>query len=551
MSAGSILQVFAGIGILVYGIIIMGEALQTIAGDRLRKLIGSLTGTPIKGLLVGTLVTSIIQSSSATTVMVVSFVDAGFMTLVQAIGVILGANIGTTVTAQLIAFKITNFAYLCAVVGAAFCILSKKKRNKYIGVCLVGFGLLFIGMELMQEPMAFIKSRPDLITLFGTNIFLAFLSGLVITLFVQSSSATVGLTMAIAIQGVIPLETAIAIILGDNIGTTITAVIASFGANHSAKQAALSHVLIKIIGTAVIFAILPLYTKLILLTSSDISRQVANAHTIFNIVIALMFLPFVKQYAFLIKKIISDDTEAEPVGPKYLNPTLLSVSPAAAVDAVRMEMVRLGGIALEMLEMSEQLILTGNEKLIKKILRRESNVNELTRDIINYTIKLGQTVLSSDLSFLLNSCTGGVGDIERMGDHVTNLVEVYQYLDAEKLTFSSTAEFECRMMFEIVISAVSKSVDALRKEDPEIAKEVMVLEDEIDAMEKKLRTTHIERLTGGTCSPGGGISFIEILSNLERIGDHAHNLAMVVFDIERIHNSHADLKKQRGDTNEF
>lgn len=549
MSVGSVLQIFAGVGILLYGIIIMGEALQTIAGDKLRKLIGSLTGSPIKGLLVGTVVTSILQSSSATTVMVVSFVDAGFMTLVQAIGVMLGANIGTTITAQLIAFKVINLAYVCAVVGAAVCILSRKKRNKYIGIGLVGFGLLFIGMELMQGPMAFMKTRPELMTVFGEHIFLAFLSGLVITLLVQSSSATVGLTMAVAIQGVIPIETAIAVILGDNIGTTITAVLASLGANRSAKQAALAHVLVKVIGTLVIFAILPIYTKLILFTSSDISRQVANAHTIFNIVIALMFLPFVKQYAYLIKLIISDDKEAELIGPKYLNQTLIAVSPAAAVDAVRMEMVRLGTMAVEMLVMCEQLILTGNERLVKKILRAEDNVNELTRDIVSYTIKLGQTGLSSDLSYLLNSCTGGVGDIERMGDHATNLVEIYQYLDAEQLTFSKIAEFECRTMFEMVISAVSKSVQALSDEDPEIAKEVLELEDKIDAMERNLRATHIERLTGGKCSPGAGIAFIEILSNLERIGDHAHNLAMVVFDIERIHSSNADIKKQRGDTN--
>lgn len=543
MSIGSLFQIFAGIGILLYGIIIMGDALQIIAGDKLRKLLASLTKTPFKGLLVGTLVTSILQSSSATTVMVVSFVDAGFMNLVQAIGVILGANIGTTITAQLIAFKILNVAYICTMVGAAISIISRKKRNKYIGIGLVGFGLLFIGMEMMQGPMSFIKSQPEMVTLFGDHIFLAFLSGLVITLFVQSSSATVGLTMAVASQGVIPLETAIAIVLGDNIGTTITAVLASLGANRSAKQAALSHVVIKIIGTIIIFAILPIYSRLILLTSTDIVRQVANAHTIFNIIAALIFLPFISQYARFIKKIIPDDEVIEMAGPRYLNKSILSVAPAAAVDAVRMEMVRLGTMSTKMLEMCEQLILTGNSKLVKKILRKEDSVNELTHDIINYAIKLGQSGLSPDLSLLLNSCVSGVGDIERIGDHATNLVEVYQYMDAEKLEFSQIANFEARTMFGTVISAVTKSVEALRDEDPKKAKEVMQLEDEIDRLEKKLRATHIERLNCGKCSPGGGITFIEILSNLERIGDHAHNLAMVVFDIERIHGHRKDTKK--------
>lgn len=535
MSLTSILQIFAGVGILVYGIIIMGESLQVIAGDRLRKLTGSLTGTPIKGLLVGTVVTGILQSSSATTVMVVSFVDAGFMTLMQAIGVILGANIGTTVTAQLIAFKITNVAYLCAIIGATICILSTRKRNKQIGIGLLGFGLLFIGMEMMQGPMAFLKQRPDLITVFGDHIFLAFLSGLLITLFVQSSSATVGLTMAIAAQGVIPLETAIAVIFGDNIGTTITAVIASLGANRSAKQAAAAHVLIKILGTVVMVSILPLYADFIRLTASDISRQVANAHTIFNVVIAFMFLPFVKQYAALIRKIIPDDVNQEEIGSQYLNKSLITASPAAAVDAVRKEMIRLGGMSLKMIEMCKTVFMTNSDKLINDIDRTEMNVNELTHDIVRYATEVGQTGLSSDLSILLNSCTSGVGDIERIGDHATNLVEMFQFLQDHKLQFSPKAMEECQEMFDLVISALVRSIQAIEEEDPKLAQEVVDLEDRIDYMEKTLRAQHIARLNAGGCTPGGGVVFIDILSNLERVGDHAHNLAMVVFDIERMH----------------
>ena len=535
MSVTSILQIFAGVGILVYGIIIMGESLQVIAGDRLRKLTGSLTGTPIKGLLVGTVVTGILQSSSATTVMVVSFVDAGFMTLTQAIGVILGANIGTTVTAQLIAFKITNIAYLCAIIGAGICILSTRKRNKQVGIGLLGFGLLFIGMEMMQGPMAFLKTRPDLITVFGDHIFLAFLSGLLITLFVQSSSATVGLTMAIAAQGVIPLETSIAVIFGDNIGTTITAVVASLGANRSAKQAAASHVLIKILGTVVMLSILPLYADFIRMTASDISRQVANAHTIFNVVIAFMFLPFVKQYAALIRKIIPDDTNQEEVGSRYLNQSLITASPAAAVDAVRKEMIRLGSMSLKMIEMCKTMFMTNSDKLLNDIDRAEMNVNELTHDIVRYATEVGQTGLSSDLSILLNSCTNGVGDIERIGDHATNLVEMFQFLQDHKLQFSPKAMEECQEMFDLVISALVRSIQAIEEEDPKLAQEVVDLEDRIDYMEKTLRAQHIARLNAGGCTPGGGVVFIDILSNLERVGDHAHNLAMVVFDIERMH----------------
>lgn len=536
MSVTEVLQILAGVGILVYGIIIMGEALQAIAGDRLRKLISSLTGTPIKGLLVGTVVTGILQSSSATTVMVVSFVDVGFMNLTQAIGVILGANIGTTVTGQLIAFKVTNVAYLCAMCGAALCILGQKKRHKQIGVGLVGFGLLFIGMDMMAEPLAYLKTRPDIMTIFGDHLFLAFLSGLVVTLIVQSSSATVGLTMAIAAQGVIPLQTAIAIILGDNIGTTITAVLASLGGNRAAKQAATAHVLIKVIGTLVIFSLLPLYTSLIELTSHDISRQVANAHSIFSFVVALLFLPFVKQYASLIKKILPDDKSMEVLGVQFLNRALIGASPAAAVDAVRMEMIRMASISLKMIETCKTLFETNNDKLIAEIDRMEANVNELTHDTVRYATDVGQTGLPSDLSIILSSCISGVGDIERVGDHATNLSEMFQFLQDHKLSFSEKAQEELREMFDLVISTLTRSIQALEDEDPQLAQQVLDLEDRIDYMEKTLRAQHIARLNAGGCIPSAGVIFIDILSNLERVGDHAHNLVMLVFDIERIHN---------------
>ena len=535
MTVASVLQVLAGVGVLIYGIIIMGDSLQIIAGDRLRKLIGSITGTPIKGLMVGTVVTSILQSSSATTVMVVSFVDVGFMTLTQAIGVILGANIGTTVTGQLIAFKITNLAYLCAIIGAAICILCHKKRHKQIGVGIIGFALLFIGMDMMQQPMSFLKSRPDLLMAFSSHPALAFLAGLVITLIVQSSSATVGLTMAVAAQGVIPLQTAILIILGDNIGTTITAVLASFGANRAAKQAAAAHVMIKVLGTAAVLPILPLYTMLIELTATNISRQVANAHSIFSIFIALLFLPFVSQYAAFIRKIIPDDKNAQVTGPIYLNRALITASRAAAVDAVRKEMIRLAKSARLMIENCRTILIENNEKLVDEVGREESNVNEMTHEIVRYSTEVGQTGLSNDLSMLLNSCTNAVGDVERIGDHATNLVEMYQYLKDHRLEFSRKALEEGNEMFELVMSALTKSIEALENEDINLAKETIALEDRIDYMEKTLRAQHIARLNAGGCSPGAGVIFIDILSNLERVGDHANNLAMVVFDIERIH----------------
>ena len=543
MSLTSFLQMLAGVGVLVYGIVTIGDSLQIIAGNRLRKLIGSLTSTPLKGFLLGTVVTGILQSSGATTVMVISFLDVGFMNLVQAIGVILGANIGTTATAQLIAFKITNVAYLSALIGAAICILAKKERHRQMGMGLIGFSLLFIGIEMMQGPMSFLKDSPELLAAFSSHKFLAFLAGILITTLVQSSSATVGLTMVVMAQGLISLETAIIIILGENIGSTTTAVLASLRSRRSAKQAALSHVLIKVIGTVVIALILPQYASLIKLTSTDLSRQVANAHTIFNIIIAFMFFPFINQYANFIKKILPDNANEEILGPVYLNKSLINISRAAAVDAVHKEMMRVADMAKNMLEDCRRIFLEDNEKLIENVNYMERNVDDLTRDIVFYATEVGQSGLSSDLAFLLNSFTSAVGDVERVGDHSTNLVELYQYLKENNLVFSPSAMIECKEMFDLVISSLGCSIRALRDESVVFAREVLELEDKIDALEKTLRTKHIARLNAGTCDSGSAVVFIDILSNLERVGDHTKNLAMVVFDIERVRKPKKDAAK--------
>ena len=535
MSISDLLQVLAGVGVLIYGIIIMGDSLQIIAGDRMRKLIGSLTATPLKGLMVGTAVTSILQSSGATTIMVVSFVDIGFMNLTQAIGVILGANIGTTITGQLIAFDITNVAHICALLGAGICILAHEKRTKRIGACIVGFSLLFIGMEMMKGPLSFFKERPDIIAAFSSHPAIAFIAGLVLTLIVQSSSATVGLTMAVAAQGIIPLQTAIIIILGDNIGSTIAAVLASLGANRAAKQAAAAHVMIKVLGTVVILLILPFYTKLIGMTATTISRQVANAHTIFNIITALLFLPFVPQYAAFIKKIIPDNETVRPVGPIYLNPALISVSSAAAIDAVRKEMIRLSATVRQMIENCRRLLVENDAKLADEIMRTEAEVNDITHDIVQYAAHVGQSRLSTGMSTLLNLSTNAVSDAERIGDHAENIVEMYQYLHEHHLSLSPKALEEGNEMFLLVLKTLDKSIQALDEENPEAAEEAIELEQKIDDTEKALRAQHIERLNNGLCIPGAGVVFIDILSNLERVGDHATNLAQMVLEVKKLH----------------
>lgn len=535
MSFQTALQVLGGVALLIYGIKIMGEALQELAGDRLRRLIASLTGTPLRGVAVGALVTMIIQSSSATTVMVVSFVHVGLMTLTQAIGVIMGANIGTTITAQLMAFSIKRYAIIGAIIGCGLSIMGKNRRHKQLGSGLVGFSLLFVGMGMMQDAMSFLEGRQDLFIPFKEHLILAVLAGTVVTMLVQASAATVGLTMAMASQGLIPLDVSIAIIFGDNIGTTITAVLASLGGNRAAKQAAAAHVMFNVIGTSIMLLFISPFSKLIMLTSHDIGRQVANSHSIFNILNTCMFLPFVRPYSAFIQRLIPSKEAVQEHGARFLDRNLIESTPAAAVDAVRKEMVRMGKIAYDMLCGCRRAIIDQDDKIVAELRQTEKMINSLTYDIVNYATELGQKGLSPALSRILNSCIGGVGDIERMGDHGENLLEMYQFLADRNLTLTSTAHEECKEMFDLVLEAVLLSIQAVENEDMKTAQQVIDLEPKIDQMERELRFRHIERLNTGECNSSSGVVFIDILSNLERVGDHAHNVACITKDIERIH----------------
>ncbi|MDR1021450.1 MAG: Na/Pi cotransporter family protein [Synergistaceae bacterium] len=537
MSIQDVLNLLGGVALLIYGIKIMGDALQDLAGDNLRKLISSLTGTPLRGVAVGAAVTVIIQSSSATTVMVVSFVHVGLMTLSQGFGVIMGANIGTTITAQFMAFNIQKYAIVAAVIGAFLTVAGKDRRHRQFGSGLVGFSLLFVGMGMMQDAMSFLQGRQEFFRLVNYHEIIGLLIGTGVTMLVQASSATVGLTMVMASNGLISLPAAIAIILGDNIGTTITAVLASLGGNRSAKQAAAAHVMFNVIGACIMMTFLTPFSVLVSYTSDETARQVANAHSLFNIINTMLFLPFVNQYTAFIRRIVPDNRkEADAArNTSYLNPQLITVAPAAGVDAVRKEIVRLGWIAHGMLKDCYRILIEKENKIIPEVLMVEKTIDELTHSIVNYSTEVGQQELSSDLSLILNSCVSGAGDIERIGDHSENLVEAAQYMQEKKLKFSGKALTELDGMFSLALQAVEKSFRALESEDCNISDEVFEIEPKIDQMERVLRARHIERLNSGKCEPATGVVFIDVLSNLERIGDHARNLAYIVKDVERVH----------------
>lgn len=539
MTTGLFFNLLGGVGLFLFGIKLMGESLQDLAGDRMRRLISALTSSPVKGVIVGALITALIQSSSATTVMTASFVHAGLMTLKQSVGVIMGAAIGTTITAQLIAFKIQEFALPLIGFGMLFAVFGRSKRQKFIGNCIVGFGLLFVGMQTMENATFFLRDRQDIFLAFQHHPLLGVMAGTVLTMLVQSSSATVGLTIVMASQGLLTIDSAIPILFGDNIGTTITAVLASVGLNRSARQSALAHVLFKVIGVLLFLAFLGPFRQLVLLTSTDIARQLANAHTIFNVLNTLLFLPFVEPFVRLVRAIIPDDGGAILMGPRFLDRNLISASPIAAVEAVRKELVRMGLLTLDMIRDVRTAFLENDRRMIDQVLQTEKVVNELTREIMSFSTDLMQVslppVLSSSLSFYVN----GVGDVERIGDHAENLIELYEYKIEHNLTFSDLATKEFEVMMDLSEKAVRLSVEALDTADDMKAKQVLKLEDEIDAMERDLRKRHIDRLNQGVCNPGAGVIFIDILSNLERVGDHANNIALIVKDINVIRGKEA------------
>ena len=527
------LQVAGGVGLFLYGIKLMSEALQFIAGDRMRQLIGTLTRTPLRGVFVGILVTILIQSSSGTTVMTVSFVNAGLMTLNQAIGVIMGANIGTTVTAQIIAFKIKDLSLPFIAVGVALAMFGKSKRQRYAGNGMVGFGLLFMGMQTMESATSFLARRQELFLILSQHPILGVLAGTFVTMIVQSSAATIGLTMAMGSQGLLSLDTAIPIILGDNIGTTITAVLATIGVNRSAKQAAAAHVLFNLFGVILFMLCLPLYKEVIIASASDLNRQMANAHSIFNVTNTILFLPFTSLFAKLIQKLIPNDETREARTSIYLDKKLIAASSTAAVEAVKDELIHMGNIVLNMSALVRKCYLENNtERVLTEFSEFEDALNIINKAISSYASEIWQRGLSGEVSTVLGCYVNAAGDLERVGDHFENLTELSETRLEDGKHFSDQAADEFWSMYDTVEKALNYALDSLKTEDLKKADYVIKeLEMKIDTQEKQYRKNHIERLNRGECNPEKGVSFIDMLSNLERIGDHSHNIAYFTYDI--------------------
>lgn len=522
--------IFGGLGLFLYGMKLMSDGLENIAGEKLKSILEKITSNKIMGVLVGTIVTAIIQSSSAITVMVVSFVNAGLMTLGQATGVILGSNIGTTITAQMVSLKLEVIAPIFIGIGAIVIVVTKNKRVKDLAYIALGFGVLFMGMGLMSsslKPVSELAIFNKFILLVGKNSILGVLIGILITAILQSSSATTGILVALAVSGNLDMSVAFPIILGCNIGTCITAILAGLTANRIAKKAALLHLFFNIFGT-ILF--LPFSDKVVMivqyLTPDNVARQVANAHTIFNVVITIFILPISKYFVKLVNKILPDDGIRQVCGAIYLDKKLLETPIVASTQVVK-ETIRMAEIARNNFQLAMQSFFYGKDEDIKNVYENENIINMLEKEITEYLIALSQHNLPEENAELVSEVYHTINDIERIGDHAENIVELAINKINNNIQLSDEALKEVEEISKATLESVDIAIRCFKKRESNDEIIVNEIEDRIDILEKNFRNNNIMRLNSRQCYANAGVMFFDLLSNLERIGDHANNIATV------------------------
>ncbi|HCX64848.1 MAG TPA: phosphate transporter [Eubacteriaceae bacterium] len=558
MTFDMVISLIGGLGLFIYGMNVMSNGLKMVAGDRMKRLLEILTNNRFMAIIVGTIVTIIVQSSSTTTVMVVGFVNASLMNLYQAAGVILGANIGTTITAQLVALKMDHLAPLFIGIGMIIILASKKKRNRQIGEVILGFGVLFLGIGIMSDTLKPLRDNPffvDLLLSLGDNPILGLLIGLGVTAALQSSSATVGLLQAIglsgafnAVDGVGTIAIIIPILLGMNIGTCVTAMISSIGTSVAAKKAALIHLGVNLVGSLWVMALIwginlltpgynPIYEFIASISGTtmiegavvhDVTSEIANTHTLFNVVNTIILFPLMNPMVRFIDRMIPEVVDEEERGAQ-LDERLIE-NPMVALGQVVKEISRMGRLANKNLHTSIEAILTKDEKLVDKVFRREKIINDFARDITQYLVLLlNENILQERHGRLMDlfSC---VHDIERIGDHSENLAELAQYRIDNKISFSNMAVDELKEMMNTVEEVCTDVIDGFETQDAKAAIHTIKLEDKIDEMEKRLRAGHIDRLNQGICNASSGIIFLDVVTNLERVGDHATNIAEYILN---------------------
>ena len=530
-----LISLIGGLGLFLYGISVMGEGLQKSTGPKMEKAIGLLTSNVVMAVLVGTVVTGIIQSSGATTVMVVGFVNAGIMSLYQAIGVIMGANIRTTVTAQLVSFDVSILSSIALGIGIVLYMIGSRSKPmfKNISEILIGFAILFIGMRFMKDAVAPLSEYPSvrrILAALAHQPILALIAGFLMTTILQSSSASMGILIALSSQGLMPLQAALPILYGDNIGSCTTSLISSVGANKNAKRAAIMHLCFNIIGSILFMLILnkPITMIVQYLNPTDPARQIANSHTLFNIVNVILLLPFSKFIVKLAMLIIPDKAgdklENDTAITKYLDTRMLE-TPAIAYGNIIRESLRMGGKAKDCFSISTRALLNKSQKDVNEALEKEKLINAQQKEIINYLIKLSNKALDEKIRLSLDLLFHTINDIERVGDLSENIAELAQESINNNIKFSEEAIVEIEDIFNKTLEGYSLALDAMKGNDIKISNRVITLEEDVDKLDKSYRNKHMKRLNKNICSIDSGIVYLDLLTNIERISDHSASIA--------------------------
>ncbi len=537
MTIVAVFLLLGGLGMFLYGMKMMSDGLENAAGDRMRRVLEVLTSKRPAAVMVGAGVTAVVQSSSATTVMVVGFVNAGLMTLLQATGVIMGANIGTTITAQLIAFKLSQIAPFILFIGMFFTVFVKKRVLSRFGEIILGFGILFVGLSLMSDAMKPLQENEvfrNLLISFKSPV-VGVLFGAVFTAVIQSSSASVGILQTLAGLGLIGLDSAVYVILGQNIGTCVTAILAAIGTSANSKRTAGIHLMFNILGTLIYLIVIAIFPSIVTWVASispgNISRQIANFHTLFNISVTILLFPFAKQMVNLITRIIPERLSPDRVEKKliYLDERIAQ-TPSIALSQMLKELVRMGEISTDNFRRSLDALFNRDEQRAHRVFDVEKTIDYLTHHITHYLIEFRGMDLSEHDLVVMGSLHHVVIDLERIGDLAENIAGFSLSLAERRASFSSEAQEEIKTMADKTMETLHVSLDAFRLRDHSKLSEVDKLEQEVDDMKKQYLNNHIERLQGKSCDPQVGIIFTNMVATLERVADHATNIAFSITD---------------------
>lgn len=541
-----------GLGMFLYGMNIMADGMQKTAGSKMSSFLGMLTNNRFLAVALGALITAIIQSSGATTVMVVGFVSAGVLNLSQAVGVIMGANIGTTITAWIVsmsqlgdAFEVMKpgfYAPAIIGIGALLLVFAKSQKKKTIGEIMIGLGLLFIGLDFMSGSINPYTDAPIFAKAFeilGGNPLLGMIIGALVTALLQSSSASVGILQTLAMNGIVTTNAAIYITLGQNIGSCVTAMLSSMGGSRTAKRAAVMHLTFNVIGAIVFGSIGFIFFSLRpAFAASNINAvQISIFHTIFNLTMTTLLFPFADVLVKISGMVVKEKAEEEPVVEdaetaatlKHLDERIFE-SPAFAVETAALEVVHMGQITYENVVRAIDAVLTVNSDEVETVFKTEQTINNMEKMLTEYLIKVDNLSLTEKQKKVVNNLFYSVSDIERIGDHAENLAEQAQYMVEHGLQFSTTGADDLKSISDSVLKSFQYAIDARQNGNMEAVRKVSQYEDDVDSQEEELREKHIERLSAGECKASAGVVFLDIISNLERVSDHAYNLAGYVKD---------------------